>query len=79
MTIHLPGAPQLPRHLKRDEVQRLASISRTTLNRWEAAGRFPRRVTRSSRNVAWRLEEIQAWLELGPDQWAARAGSGGMP
>ncbi len=72
MTTDTDRAADLSRHLKPGEVQRLASISRTTLNRWEAAGRFPRRVARSPRNVAWRLDEVRAWLELGPEAWAKR-------
>lgn len=74
MSTTFPRATDAPRHLRPDEVLRLAGISRTTLNRWEAAGRFPRRIARSPRSVAWRSDEVNAWLDLGPEAWAKRYG-----
>ena len=35
---------------------------RMSLYRKERAGTFPRRITFSSRNIAWRASEIEAWI-----------------
>ena len=38
-------------------------VSNTTLIRWERDGRFPRRVRLAHTSVAWRVDEIEAWLQ----------------
>lgn len=38
-------------------------VSNVTLLRWEARGRFPRRIRPGGTTVAWFMSEIQAWLE----------------
>jgi predicted DNA-binding transcriptional regulator AlpA len=38
------------------------SVSNTTLLRWEARGRFPRRIRMAGTSVAWFLCEIEDWL-----------------
>jgi len=37
-------------------------VSNSTLLRWEAAGRFPRRIRMAGTSVAWLLSEIEDWL-----------------
>lgn len=37
-------------------------VSNSTLLRWEAAGRFPRRIRMAGTSVAWLLKEIEQWL-----------------
>lgn len=37
-------------------------VSNSTLLRWEAAGRFPRRIRMAGTSVAWLLAEIEQWL-----------------
>ncbi|SHG68725.1 transcriptional regulator, AlpA family [Marivita hallyeonensis] len=37
-------------------------VSNVTLLRWEARGRFPRRIRPGGTTVAWFMSEIQAWL-----------------
>ncbi|MFX0542651.1 helix-turn-helix transcriptional regulator [Roseovarius sp. S4756] len=47
----------------RDDLKRLGIIvSNTTLLRWEARGRFPRRIRMAGTSVAWFLSEIESWL-----------------
>lgn len=47
----------------RADLKRLGIIvSNSTLLRWEARGRFPRRVRLAGTNVAWLLNEIEQWL-----------------
>lgn len=38
------------------------NASNTTLLRWEARGRFPRRIRMAGTSVAWFLSEIEGWL-----------------
>lgn len=54
----------MTRMLKKKEVCRLLSISPATLDRWEAAGNFPKRVRLGNYRVAWVEAEVLAWLEL---------------
>lgn len=37
-------------------------VSNSTLLRWEAAGRFPRRIRMAGTSVAWLLAEIEQWV-----------------
>lgn len=37
-------------------------VSNTTLLRWEAAGRFPRRIRLAGTTVAWLKSEIDQWF-----------------
>ena len=47
----------------RDDLKRLGiKVSNTTLLRWEARGRFPRRIRMAGTSVAWLTLEIDAWL-----------------
>lgn len=46
------------------------NVSRTTILRWEARGRFPRRIRMGGTTVAWFMSEIQDWLN---DRDAERA------
>lgn len=46
------------------------SQSNTTLLRWEALGRFPRRIRIAGTSVAWLSAEIDKWVE---DRAAERA------
>ena len=45
------------------EVQNLTGLSRTTVDRLERAGSFPRRVLLSENAVGWRKAEILAWAQ----------------
>jgi len=37
-------------------------VSNATLLRWEARGRFPRRIRMAGTSVAWFMSEIEDWL-----------------
>jgi prophage regulatory protein len=55
----------LPRHLyiDRKRVIELTGISRSTIDRLEEAGKFPKRVKLTTRRIAWRAAEIIEWAE----------------
>jgi prophage regulatory protein len=48
--------------MNRDEVLDVPDLSRATIDRREKEGRFPQRVRLSPRRVAWKTEEIRAWI-----------------
>lgn len=54
------------RLLRRPEVQALTGLARSTIYDGMAAGTFPAPVRLSSRSVAWRLEDVRAWIESRP-------------
>jgi prophage regulatory protein len=48
------------------EVESLTGLSRSSVYRLEAAGRFPKRRKLSARLVAWPRGEVIEWLESRP-------------
>jgi len=43
-------------------------VSNSTLLRWEAAEKFPRRIRMAGTSVAWLKAEVEAWLEARADE-----------
>jgi prophage regulatory protein len=55
--------------LRWPELARVAKLSRSTVDRLEKIGQFPKRVKLGPRAVAWRRIDIESWLsKLGSDQ-----------
>ncbi len=53
----------------RADIKRLGiNVSNMTLLRWEARGRFPRRIRMAGTSVAWFLCEIEDWLAERADE-----------
>ena len=52
--------------LRRDEVQKLCRISKSTLFRLMRAGKFPLPIRVGPRAVRWRAGELNAWLSGRP-------------
>lgn len=50
-------------------VTQVTSLSRASIHRKRLAGQFPEPVTISDGRVAYRIRDIQAWLES-PMEWA---------
>lgn len=44
----------------------LGGIGKTTLHRWEAGGKFPKRIRVGDRAVAWDRDAVDAWLRSRP-------------
>lgn len=44
------------------------NVSPTTLLRWEARGRFPRRIKMGGTTCAWLMSELRDWLEERADE-----------
>jgi len=49
--------------LKRGDLQDITGLSASTIARLESKGQFPSRVQLSSKRVAWRRVEVEAWAE----------------
>ena len=56
----------LDRILRREEVQRVCGISRSTMYEMIRAGAFPAPVLLTKRNVGWRESDIAGWLASRP-------------
>lgn len=54
--------------VSRREVIQRSTLSTVTLWRWEKQGKFPRSVKVSTRRVAYRRAEFDAWLR-DPQNW----------
>lgn len=52
-----------PLLLRLAEVRRLVGLSKPTIYRLIAAGRFPKPVKLSKSAVAWKFDEVVAWTE----------------
>ncbi|MFC1719922.1 helix-turn-helix transcriptional regulator [Pseudomonadota bacterium] len=52
----------MDRFLRRDEVEKITSMSDPTMWREERAGRFPKRRKLTSRTVGWLESEIAEWM-----------------
>jgi len=53
----------MSRMLKKKDVCKLLSISPATLDRWENAGLFPKRIAIGNFRVGWWETEVMEWLE----------------
>lgn len=42
-------------------------LSRSTIRRMELAGTFPKRVRLSGNSVAWRSDQVEAWMAARPE------------
>ena len=52
-----------PAILRRPEVERMVGLKRSSIYRLMAEGRFPAAIKIGERARAWRVRDIEAWLE----------------
>ena len=52
--------------LRAKEVCEVLGIKRTTLHKWCKAGTFPQPLQLGVRAVAWRVPDVQNWLDSRP-------------
>lgn len=50
--------------INRKKLHAMIPLAERTIYNMEQRGEFPRRIALTSRNVAWDLAEIEAWIEL---------------
>lgn len=51
------------RFLRLSEVRERVGLSRASLYRMMAAGKFPRQYNLTERSVAWLAEDVDSWIE----------------
>jgi prophage regulatory protein len=49
--------------INRKKLLTMIPLSERTIFNMEQRGQFPRRIALTSRNVAWDLAEVEAWIE----------------
>ena len=59
--LNLSNQPLIPNTRKM-----LGGIGNATLRRWVREGNFPKPIKLGANCVAWRLDEVDAWLESRP-------------
>ncbi len=42
--------------------KKIGGVSRSTLDRWEKIGHFPKRINLGINSVGWKLEEVEDWI-----------------
>jgi prophage regulatory protein len=50
------------RYLRMQDILEITGVSRTTIDRWEAEGRFPRRRKLGGRAIGWLESEVLEWV-----------------
>ncbi|MGS0737570.1 helix-turn-helix transcriptional regulator [Pseudomonas sp. GG8] len=58
----MSGKELKDRFLRFESIAGLVGVSRSTINRWEKEGKFPKRVQLGSQTVAWRESQISHWM-----------------
>ena len=58
-----PTNDNTPSLVSLKEATRMTSMSRTMLNRYRAAGRFPASVSLGDKRVAFVRSEVQSWID----------------
>ena len=65
--------------INRKRLLSMIPLSERTIFNMEQRGEFPRRIALTSRNVAWDLEEVEAWIEARKSSGTQAARPGFMP
>lgn len=52
-----------PKLIRRKNVIEMTSLSRSTIDRREAEGKFPQRLSLGKNLVAWRLQDVIDWID----------------
>lgn len=55
-------SPNPDRLVREKECRQITGLSRQRRWEMEKAGRFPKRINLGTRSIAWRLSELQAWI-----------------
>jgi prophage regulatory protein len=67
---HMTESPSL---VSLNECARMTSLSRTAINRWRLAGKFPEQVDLGTRRVAFVRSEVEQWINERINERARRA------
>ena len=61
MTVSVPSTPSTISRLP--DAKARTGLSRSTIYKLEAEGKFPKRIKLGERAVGWRTSDIDAWIE----------------
>ena len=62
MSIKLNQTDSCDRFIRIDEITKISSLAKSTINLWVADGRFPKPVMLSSVIRVWRLSDVTDWM-----------------
>ena len=65
--------------INRKKLLSMIPLSERTIFNLEQRGEFPRRIALTSRNVAWDLDEVEAWIDARKSSGTQAARPGFMP
>ena len=65
--------------INRKKLLSMIPLSERTIFNMEQRGEFPRRIALTCRNVAWDLEEVEAWIEARKSSGTQATRPGFMP
>ena len=65
--------------INRKKLLAMIPLSERAIYNMEQRGEFPRRIVLTSRNVAWDLEEVEAWIEARKSSGTQATRPGFMP
>lgn len=65
--------------ISRKQLLAMIPLSERTIFNMEQRGEFPRRIALTSRNVAWELEAVEAWIDARRLSGAQAERPGTMP
>ncbi len=55
---------EIDRLIRIDEVKQLTSLSKSSINAWVAAGKFPKPANLSLTIRVWRYSDVLDWIDL---------------
>ncbi len=58
----MSGDDSIPHLISLNEVCRMTSLSRTAVNRWRDAGKFPAAVPLGDRRICFVRSEVEEWI-----------------
>lgn len=53
---------EIPPVLRFNDLKKLFKVSRSSLDRWEKTGDFPKRFSLGKNSVGWNSKAVQEWL-----------------
>lgn len=65
--------------INRKKLLSMIPLSERTIYNMEQRGEFPKRIALTSRNVAWDLEDVEAWIKARKESSAQATRPGIMP
>lgn len=59
----VPVSPPIPRLMRVPELAKIFGVKKNTIYVWYRRGHFPKPIRLAGRSLAWRADDISAWLK----------------